>query len=394
MDNNGAKLVPMEQGLHINHYEMQENLYAFDRGTDLASRLRYLAIGLRLYEANDLSPDLFVVFHTARHQRINRAVFCLNLLLFVASCLLCFKSSFWDGRDEQRWEGVYLVCAATCWFVYFVIWGYMRRLRRNFVNTMRVLTTSQYIIQLKETPINDLEAFKRLETSINKGEFHKFNTSMVQKATTVGEFGVEIGHGESRWSKTSETQGEAVRTDEVLVSNQGTYFDQNRGFKTVANDSNANGAYSDSQFKKELAEISVQRNQINDMPMRDVIEYFMVMCCSSCGREIPQMTKHDFITFLRVGFLGCPAEKKITLDRFEPGVTIDVFHRFMTRSVDKLYGTKKGMSRKYLGLLIENFNGFDFDTHGKNFRSLKKSELPRISEQYKSEIQLLLPLQK
>lgn len=394
MDNNGAKLVPTEQGLHINHYEMQENLYAFDRGTDLASRLRYLAIGLRLYEANDLSPDLFVVFHTARHQRINRAVFCLNLLLFVASCLLCFKSSFWDGLDEQRWEAVYLVCGATCWFVSFAIWVYMRGLRRNFVHTMRALTTSQYIIQLQETPINDLAAFKRLETGIIKGEFHKFKAPMVQEATTVGKFGVEIGHGESRWSKTLETQGKGVRTGEVLVSNEGTDRDQNPGFSIVANDVNANGAYSDSQFHKDLAEISVRRNRINDMPMRDVMEYFMVMCCSSCARQIPQMTKQDFITFLRVGFLGCPSVEKITLDRFEPGVTIDVFHRFKTRSVDKLYDTKKGKSEKYLGLLTENFNGFDFDTHGQNFRSLKKSQLPKISEQYKSEIQLLLPLQK
>ncbi len=37
MDYNDKGVVPVEQGLNINQYELQENFYAFDRRTDLAS---------------------------------------------------------------------------------------------------------------------------------------------------------------------------------------------------------------------------------------------------------------------------------------------------------------------------------------------------------------------
>ncbi|SDD86141.1 hypothetical protein SAMN04487996_102367 [Dyadobacter soli] len=394
MDYNDKGVVPVEQGLNINQYELQENFYAFDRRTDLASRLRYLAIGLRLYEANDRSPDLFAVFHTARHQRINRVIYWLDRLLFLAGCFLFFKSSFWNGLDEQRWEAVYLVCGAACWLVPAAIWVYMRGLRWNFVHTMRALTTSHYIIHLQETPIDDFEAFKRLENSIIKGEFHKFNAPNAQEGTSIAAVHAEIDHDESRRLKTLETEEESAQARKVLTSNNETDINANPSFETVANGLDINGTYSENQFRQELTEISVQPNQFNDMPMRDVIEYFIVMCCSSCGRDIPQISKQDFITFLRVGFLGCPAAGKIAFDRFEIGVTLDIFHRFKIRSVAKGYDSKKGKSEKYLGLVIENFLGFDFKKHRKNFRSLPKSQLPKVSEKYKSEIQFLLPLQK
>jgi len=256
---------------------------------------------------------------------------------------------------------------------------------------MRALTTSQYVIQLQETPINDWEAFNRLETSIIKGEFHKFNAPMIQEATTVGEFGLEIGHDESKWPKTLEIQGEGVRTGEVLVSNDGTDCDLNPAFEIVANDTDT---YTDNQFRKELVEISVQHNQVNGMPMRDVITYFMVMCYSPCARDIPQMSKQDFVTFLKVGFLGCPSPGKIGFDRFEPGATLDIFHRFKTFSIAGSYDTKKGKNEKYLRLVTENFKGFDFDTHRKNFRSVDSSRLPEIIKRYKNEIQFLQSLQK
>jgi hypothetical protein len=155
-----------------------------------------------------------------------------------------------------------------------------------------------------------------------------------------------------------------------------------------------NETYSDNQFYLDLSEIAAQRNQFNDMPMRQVVKFFMVMCCSGCAREIPQMSKRDFVTFLRAGFLGYPMVNKIGLDRFEPGATLDIFHRFKSRSIAEFYDTKKGKNEKYLGLLTDNFKGFVFDTHKKNFRSLLKSRLAEVSKHCKNEIQFLQSLQK
>lgn len=394
MDYDIKRLIPVEQGLNINQYKLREYLFEFDSQTDLAARLRYLAIGLRLFDANNLSPDIFSAFHKVRHQRINQAIDLLNLLLFVAGSFLLFKSNFWGGLSQQGWGKACIWFAMSCWFVPAVILIYMKGVRRNFVHTMRVLTTSHYIVHLQDTPIEDIDAFEQLAQGLNKGIHHKLNKPIGQQGPTPNEADAKTNAPEPRKDLIvlEMKMGDKLVGD--LLESSINVDDHKAISDTAANRITLEQSYTDSQFHHDLASISVQPNQFNGMPMRDVVEYFIVMCCSPCAQDIPQMSKQDFVTFLRVGFLGCPSGGKIGLDRFEPGATLDIFHRFKTFSIAESYDTKKGKSEKYLRLVTENFKGFDFDTHRKNFRSANKSRLPEVRKRYKNEIQFLQSLQK
>lgn len=56
-----------------------------------------------------------------------------------------------------------------------------------------------------------------------------------------------------------------VRIGEVLASNEEANLDQIPGFERVANSVDISGSYSDRQFYKELAEISLRYNQFFDI---------------------------------------------------------------------------------------------------------------------------------
>src|SRR5690606_12342900 len=82
------------------------------------------------------------------------------------------------------------------------------------------------------------------------------------------------------------------------------------------NDTEAQEAFSGdpiSDFQVQLLEISNRENQFNQMPMREVIDFFNVMCCPACIQEVPQMSEDDFLLFLKSAFLLNPMQKKIVL---------------------------------------------------------------------------------
>jgi hypothetical protein len=64
----------------------------------------------------------------------------------------------------------------------------------------------------------------------------------------------------------------------------------------------------------------------------------------------------------------------------------------MQETSNELYENKD--RERYLRLLTDHFDGFDFDTILKNFRSNKKSCLPEVRKRYKNDIQNLQPVQK
>lgn len=156
------------------------------------------------------------------------------------------------------------------------------------------------------------------------------------------------------------------------------------------NHTKAHEAFSDdpiSDFQMQLLEISKRENQFNKMPMREVIDYFSMLCCPACRSTIPQMTESDFLLFLKGAFLSAGLAHLIRLDRQEVGITQEIFHQFMRISTGKFYDQKKGVKAKYVRLLTDYFEGFEFEKIAHNFRTNEEKRIPNIRNQYKNEIQ-------
>ncbi|WP_138481371.1 hypothetical protein [Dyadobacter bucti] len=417
MENN--KVFPAIQGININQYKLREYRCVYDRSSDLALRLKYLAIGLRLFDAYALSPDLFVAFHSTRHKRVNRFVYLINVLLIALGCFLIYKSKFWEGLTGQRLTIAYVTFGVSTCFISVIFWSLMRTIRKNFIHTTRALTTSQYIVQLQNASVENSLIFEKLAKEIFKGDFHKYG---IERTTGGAVSRIEAGEPQSNHnprlidlrSDQEDTVTISTSDDVKMEANEGIMeIDQADSAATrkltsdvdhqlsnnivVADnqgsfDAKVTAVYADSEFQLELFEISQQKNQFNGMPMPKVIDYFGVMCCSACKNDIPQMAKRDFTRFLKMAFLGEVKGEKIKLDRFKVGVTQDVFHRFMQETSNELYENKD--RERYLRLLTDHFDGFDFDTILKNFRSIKKSCLPEVRKRYKNDIQNLQPVQK
>ncbi|CAG5074546.1 hypothetical protein DYBT9623_05233 [Dyadobacter sp. CECT 9623] len=418
MENYDGKVFPAIQGININNYKAREYLCVYDRKAELATRLKYLAIGLRLFDAYGLSPDLFVAFHFTRHKRVNRFVYCINALLIMLGCFSIYQSRFWDGLFAGKWTITYLTLGVSICFLSVIFWSFMRIIRKNFIHTTRALTTSQYIVQLQNATVGDPLIFEKLGREILKGDFHKYG---IEQTTGGVASKIETGELESNQNLSlidlqrdqEDTVTSSTPDDVKIEAKEGMESDQADNAATrklfsdvdhqlsndivVADnpgsiDAKGTAVYSDSEFQLELFEISQQKNQFNGMPMPKVIDYFGVMCCSACKNDIPQMAKRDFTRFLKMAFLGEVKGEKIKLDRFKVGVTQDVFHRFMQETSNELYENKD--RERYLRLLTDHFDGFDFDTILKNFRSNKKSCLPEVRKRYKNDIQNLQPVQK
>jgi len=160
------------------------------------------------------------------------------------------------------------------------------------------------------------------------------------------------------------------------------------------NDTAAHESFSDdsiSDFQVQLLEISKRENQFNQMPMREVIDFFNVMCCPACSKEVPQMSEADFLLFLRSAFLLHPMPKKIVLKNKKPVITRMIFHQFMLTSYDK-HHDKKDIP-KYATLLCDHFEGFEFEKTIRNFRTDDNQLLENIRNDYKSHLQFLRYLQ-
>lgn len=160
------------------------------------------------------------------------------------------------------------------------------------------------------------------------------------------------------------------------------------------NDAAAHEAFSDdtiSDFQMQLLAISNGENQFNQMPMREVIDFFNVMCCPAGSKEVPQMSEEDFLLFLKSAFLLHPMPKKIVLKNKKPVITRMILHQFMLASYDK-HHDKKDIP-KYATLLCDHFEGFEFEKTIRNFRTDDNQLLERIRNDYKSHLQFLRYLQ-
>ncbi len=416
MENDSGKVFPTIQGINISKYKVWEYLCMYDRNPDLASRLRYLAIGLGLFEAWGSSPDLFAAFHSTRHQRIYFFVYLINALFIALGCFLIYESWFWEGPIGQRWRIAYVSIGLLVSFFSLVLWSRLRIIRKNFIHTTRVLTTSQYIVRLQDASLEDDLIFKQLEREILEGAFHKYSIEQ-----TIGRVISKIDAGDVDSEHISEVKnlmeykevtvstmddmdteamggikGDQPQTDSLNHSTSGIQDQLN---SNILSEHNLNSSeiqtvipYTEREFRQALLHISHQKNQFNGLPMSQVIDYFAVMCCPSCEVHIPQMEKQDFVRFIKMAFLGDKKGRKIKLDRFKIGDTQDVFHRFMRETVKELH---ENLDReRYLRLLTDHFEGFDFDKILKNFRSNTKSYLPEVRERYKNDIQSLQRVQK
>lgn len=148
-----------------------------------------------------------------------------------------------------------------------------------------------------------------------------------------------------------------------------------------------------SDFQNELLWISRQENKFNHMPMDKVINFFVVLCCKSCGSEIPQLSPYDFIKFLKIGFLLHNHKEKLKFSEKKLMITYQIFHQFYITSYNQFYLAKNGSVEQYIRLLTDNFEGFEKEKVKNNFRTTDDRFLNKIREKYKNELHPLQPLQ-
>jgi len=150
---------------------------------------------------------------------------------------------------------------------------------------------------------------------------------------------------------------------------------------------------SEAQFMTTLESISQQRNHFNDMPMREVISFFNILCCEECSNEIPQLSRSDYIHFLENAFLGKNNAKAEFVHR-KLMITYQVFHQFYLTCYNKLYVNLSGSIDAYIGLLTTNFVGFDFEKVKNNFKTNDDHFLVEVRAKYKTALQQLQPSQE
>ncbi|WP_159471234.1 hypothetical protein [Dyadobacter sp. 3J3] len=361
--NKEGKPIPVEE-MNINWYTLNEYLGVYDDTNNLPRRLKYLACGIQIFSNNRLPDYLFVDFHNRKQSRIKKTVNLIMSFFVILGFVLFFFLKEYSA-------GIMVVAGVFIVKTLFLD----RNTRNNFLHTSKVLENSKFLAILKKASLDDDASFKILEEKLLAGEFDTSNYSSL--ANIVSNEGSEI----SFYDDSSET---AVNREISVIT-----VNHEIPEKTIAIEN-----YSFAAFQEDLLHLSEQKNQFNGFSMVEVIDFFSVMCCAACKEDIPQMKMEDFTAFLKMGFLGNPVKQKIRLDRFEVGITQEIFHQFMLKAGDELFENKSGASIKYLQLLTDHFEGFDFKKVKNNFRTITNNRLTRIRNEYKSEIQSVHMLQK
>lgn len=355
--------IPVKE-MNINWYTMNEYLGNYDDSDNLLRRLKYLACGIQIFSSKRLPDYLFVEFHNRKQERINKAVnLLITFFVILGFVLLFFLKAYF--ATVMVFAGAFLIKM-------LFLDG---NTRKNFLHTSKVLENANFLAVLKKISLDDDGGFKALEEKLLSGEFDNSYYSSLEN--TVSSAGSEI----SIYDEISETTGNSEMS-EITVNSEIQE-------KTIVTE-----IYSLAAFQEDLIYISKQKNEFNGFSMEEVIDFFSVMCCAACEEDIPQMKMEDFISFLKMGFLGNPVQQKIRLDRFEIGITQEIFHQFMLKAGDELFENKSGASIKYLQLLTDHFEGFEFKKVKNNFRTITNKRLTGIRNEYKSEIQNVHMLQK
>jgi hypothetical protein len=315
-------------------YRISEYLGLFDI-SDLPHRLKCLQLGAKIYLDSGYSFYQFCQFHQNKQLSYRYGSYFINILFLLLALLLYMA----DGP-------IYL--SLLCILCGLVIQRHLvsSAIGANILHVNKMLSGQDGLRNLKELmaiSVDDELAFKDLSTYINWG------FPFLQPLRL-----------------------------------------QNR--KVISNIDTKNRRQIRFDFKYELRLLRSLPNQFNAMPMEEVIEFFYIMCCDACKKEIPQMTEQDFILFLNAAFIRSGKKDKIKLSTRRLMITYQIFHQFYLTCYNKFYSNNDGNIDNYISLLTDHIEGFDHSKVKNNFRTNDDYYLPRIREKYKPFLQNLQQL--
>lgn len=150
----------------------------------------------------------------------------------------------------------------------------------------------------------------------------------------------------------------------------------------------------ENKFRSELTEISRQENQFNKLPMVEVINFFYIMCCPALQDKVPQMSEEDFISFLKMAFLGAPKIQNLRFKHHKNKKKYirGVFYQFLVKSQTDAYENVLHVRDRYAALIYEHFEGFSKQNVLDNFSKDESSWLSLIRNNNKSRIPIIQEL--
>lgn len=140
----------------------------------------------------------------------------------------------------------------------------------------------------------------------------------------------------------------------------------------VCDDTNTHIAFATPKTNLALEELKRTKvsNKFNkNMPLAIPIDHFKVLFESKNKNGAPFLSESDFVKFIRSAFLGEPLKEKIKL-KFgsgSKGQIISLFHRFY--SIGGQYEKSLHVRDRYIHLLTDNFEGWNFEQVKQNFKS-------------------------
>lgn len=324
-----------KEGFTIIDYRFIEYLGIYDNN-NFIKRLKWLKLGAQIYFNSGFSFYQFLQFHKKKQLTYSFGSYIICIVFFImASCI------FFSGGP-------------LCLSFLSILLGIILRMqllnsniKANILHVNKMLSDNnglENLIKLMEIQLEDEASIKNLAESIC-------------------------------WGHTSKSL-----IDIPVLSNVSTYP---KGL--------TEGQVLD--FQEQLNIICNLPNKFNSMPMREVVEFFAIMCCDSCKMEIPQMTQQDFITFLKNAFIAPIKGQKITLTVRKLMITYQIFHQYYLTCYNKMYACKDGQIELYISLLTDHIEGFVLSKVKNNFRTNDDYLLMKIRSKYKFDLQNLQPLQ-
>ena len=340
--NKEGKLIPIEE-MNINRYILNEYIGTYDHSDNLLRRLKYLACGIQIYSSNRLPDYLFVEFHKRKQAGIIIAVNVLIAFFVILGFVLFFVL--------RAYFATVMVLAGAYLIKMFL---YDRNIRNNFLHTSRVLEDPKFLAILKKTSLDDEASFKILEEKLLYGEL-LINDDFRMEQPVKNQMSDHIAISETRKHTVDKEPSDNIPGDEI--------------FEVITDKQ----IYLTTSFEEELILISKQKNQFNELAMLDVINFFYMMCCPLLKDKVPQMTQNDFLSFLRMAFLGAPKVQNLTFKyaKQKRKYVRAIFYEFLEKSQFEVGESSSRVREKYAALIFDHFIGYTKENVMDNFKEEK-----------------------
>ncbi|MGI4727589.1 MAG: hypothetical protein ACRYGB_03375 [Janthinobacterium lividum] len=364
-------------------YMVLEYIGIYD-DTDFVNRLRYLNVGASLFKKNGYSYHEYLEFHRSKARFISLTLKFICFVFFAYGVMI-----FLAGGSIF----VLLISSLRAFCLCRMLVNSKRR--SNIINLDKTLLTPtgiQNLHKIVEVSLCDESRITKLAKKFfwNEGEELEPDTFQSVPVPPILDlpFNEQIDnapaasfHNKLLEITFKNEEGEELEPDtsqivQTLPIPDSPFSEQRDNSPAVS-------------FHDKLLKIASQKNKFNNMPMKEVINFFSIMCCKACEGEVPQMSEDDYIWFLDTAFLGGDNSTKISVSGRNNRAMYDVFHEFYNYSYDKGFTKKRNNREKYIRLLVDHFVDFDLKTVNDNFRTSINNYGQKIKDKYKDALQLI-----